>query len=151
VRDTLIHYHRTTAAFDHADLTTQDSFGFYKMPYPSDLRLTRTARRRSRISNNLMAPIIEGLNHAMGGRASTDTDRVLSVRWRAPDADRRPSSRRIVSPVLLLVDGIAGRGKLFRSSSGAAGRRYLDNLSVAARIGSCSITSASTRSSCASR
>lgn len=137
--------HATTAAFDlRADLTAQDSFGFYKMPYPSDLRLTKDGAPDVRgFPNNLMAPIIEGLRTIVMERkgfpqmptAYFAFDGALSIR------DQSVIFAADVSSPVQLVDvdpASPDRGKLHPVVLGTPpADRYLpDNvLSVTARIG----------------
>lgn len=112
--------HRTTASFDlHADFANQETFGFYAMPYPSDLRLTKDGTPDVRgFPNNLMAPIVEGLRATAMQRRGFPQMPVAYFRFDAPLAARDPAAIMAAdaSSLVLLVDiddKSLDRGKFF--------------------------------------
>lgn len=137
--------HRTTAAFDpHADLANQEAFGFYAMPWPSDLRLTNDGTPDVRgFPNNLMAPIVEGLRTTAMQRRGFPQMPVAYFRFDAPLAARDPAAivaANVLSPVLLvdIDEKSPDRGKLFPIVLGTPeADRYLPEnvLEVAPRVG----------------
>lgn len=136
---------KTTAAFDlHADLSAMDEFGFYKMPYPSDLRLTKDGTPDVRgFPNNLMAPIIEGLRTIVMQRKGFPQMPTAYFAFDGAIGMQDPANILAAdkNSNVLLVDVDAGspeNGKLFPVvlATPEADRYLPDNvLSVAPRIG----------------
>jgi hypothetical protein len=121
-----------------------DAFGFYAMPYPSDLRLTKDGTPDVRgFPNNLMAPIIEGLRTIVMQRKGFPQMPVAYFAFDGALPKQDPAAilpADISSPVFLVDvdDKSPDRGKLFPVVLGTPDAdRYLpDNvLEAAPRVG----------------